>query len=94
MNESCHGCKFWSKWSHAPEGTCHRYAPRPTTNYNDRVLIGLSRIAWASGQLAGYTEDELEKGDRGIGPGDQTGFADWPVTSQDDWCGDFLARVK
>jgi hypothetical protein len=72
----CIECKFWRRQSnrfHPESGDCHRHAPRPTTE----AIVVLGGVGRSD-------EDEAT-----TEPAADGGIVLWPITYEDDFCGEF-----
>lgn len=44
MEQKCEFCRFWKKFGKPKDGECHRSAPLPSTQGNDKTLWPMTHI--------------------------------------------------
>jgi hypothetical protein len=91
--QRCELCRFWEAdrvkegfESEDQEGECHRHAPHIVHHHSAEAL---GRIAWAVEETANIKHDKyFDYAFEGV----KSTYYDWPRTTAQDWCGDFLER--
>lgn len=99
MTKRCDTCQFWvggtpgTRKLESPDpddqsGTCHRYAPQPSTGeWHREILKMLVIIAWEA------ASDEAQERDFTTWEEATLGWTDWPGTMAVDWCGEWRAKA-
>lgn len=93
----CSKCAYWQPEEPFdegdPSGECRRRSPPTFNRVEHQMASMLGQLAWAVHQKAGMELRPHEE--RDFDPdGNATDHAIWPITSADDWCGEFVARVN
>jgi hypothetical protein len=93
--QRCSRCQYWEPHLALKEmerGECHRHAPSPLQAVISKIGKAIGAAAWACEETA-----NIEHGDdKGLGTDytfecqDQYEVDEWPYTSEDDWCGEFI----
>ncbi len=87
---TCAECRFWKADSDGyGGGQCRRYAPRPAHQwlaFNGEAIIAIADI------LSRHFGLDWPKGIAGEAT-ETGGSADWPVTYDEEWCGEFSPRA-
>lgn len=89
MSDRCEDCRFW-KFAHQEGadryGDCRRRAPRARSCIDRHTVETLGYIAWALIESAKIEHHEME-----VEPRYLDSVADWPMTTDSDWCGEYVA---
>jgi hypothetical protein len=98
--QRCDRCQFWQPHlvimgrgdNDDLRGECHRHAPSPLQAVISKIGRVVGAAAWACEETANVKHDKDGKDfgtDYTFEGQDQAYVHEWPMTSDDDWCGDF-----
>jgi hypothetical protein len=92
--QCCSRCQYWEPHLVVREmerGECHRHAPSPLQAVISKIGHAIGAVAWACEQTANIRHDDDDLGtDYTFESTDQYEVDEWPYTSHDDWCGEFI----
>jgi hypothetical protein len=93
--QCCSRCQYWEPHlvvEVMERGEYHRHAPSPLQTVISKIGKAIGAAAWACEQTANIRHGDDD--DFGIDylfeGADQYEIDEWPYTSHDDWCGEFI----
>jgi hypothetical protein len=91
--QRCSRCQYWEPHlvlEKMERGECHRHAPSPLQAVISKIGQAIGAAAWACEKTANIEHDEDPETDYTFENTDQYEVNEWPYTSDNDWCGEFI----